>query len=636
MSGLLDFQQPIDCGSFTIYYPFEGRGPHRFTPDRLAVAMSPDGVPELRLQLYRGRNAMLPPSPYGVLQLRLQLHSPVEQAAKQLAARHSGSRLEPAAFAGDGFLRLHTPLGVKLPPALSEPIRLAWNGLAHARCLLRLTTDEAMLLKRLLQDETMPVQAQAEFELAGIAPRLPLRVRVHTAPFRAALAAWTDADGRIARGELVKRFAAAAMDWTTIGLELRGDVNEAIGTELAETLADWVRTRYGVFAASPVADGQGYMALRVQAAGTDELDRLEWDLSQPLETWRPLVLQLQPFDEARRLIREAGIESIVPPSIVVPPLPHGVHMIDVDTSIPADRPGVAAIGVTLRAAPRPPARPQAVTVSAELAPPADTAAIRLQLSPAEPLAYTYSTFVIVEHAAGAHQLDGPELPAGEDRLYLKPDAFPVRFVPQGAQPSLLETADVHGRCRWTESDGKEIVVAFPLSADRPEAAVPLPLDAAATTVEYELREREGNGVLRLPPAPLEPRLLGLHSWPEYGAHEVVVEWKLPPKEESQLGPGLESGLEPTSTPGLPFSSPRSDRLLALELLPEDRLETKASVIVLALTLDQPRKSFTYFAASPFRAGYRYRRRASASSPSPPEAWSDLRSPFEPLLIQEGE
>lgn len=593
-----DFQQSIPCGESRIYYPFEGRGPHVFTPDSLDVATGPDGLPDMRLQLYRGQNPMLPPQPYGVLQLRLTPHNPIEAATARLRELHAGATLEPAIFAG-GCMRLQAPDGVELPAEARHPIPLAWNGLTNARVLLRLSAEGAQLMKSLIQDETLPLQAQAELELAGIAPRLPLRVHLDPARFRTAMAARLDSDGRIARDELVSEFCG---DLSGLGLELEGVASAPDPMELAETLADWVRARFGAFAAAPKADGRGYMALTwMDDSGTG---RAEWDLSQPLYSWRPLVLPLRPFEAARQVIRTAGTQAIVPPPIIVPPLPTGMYQVDVSTNIPEVRPGVAAIGVTLRAPPRPPSRPQAVVASAELIPPTDATSIRLKLSPTERLDYTYATFVILEDSRGAVQLDGREVAASGDRLYLTPDDFPVRFVPQAADRSLLELASVHGLCRWVE-DGATASLVFELDQDRPEVAVPLPVHAAEATVEFEFRSREGDRTLRSGPGPLEPRLLGLHSFPEFGSHEVVVE----------------------------LDGPAAESLVAIDLLPENRPETADAIVVLALTPDRPRKTFTYYASSPFQAGYRYRRHAG--SDGVPGPWSDVQSPFERLLVRGG-
>lgn len=593
----LDFQQSKACEGAQIYYPFEGRGAYVFTPDDLEVAARPDGLPDLLLQLYRGQNPALPPQPYGILHLRLNLHYPLEAASAWLHERHPGARLEPAIFAG-GYLRMYAQAGVDMPPEAGRPIPLAWNGLANARLLKRLSALEAQFLRDLLQEETLPWAAQVELELAGMAPRLPLRVRIDLARFREALVALMDSDNRIARNTLVHLFSG---DPVQLGLEVEGTVSDA--EELAETLADWTQARFGSFTAAPSADGLGYMALALNPVFGLEGGVAEWDLSQPLETWRPIVLSFSPFEAARQAVRTAGMDVIAPPPIIVPPLATGMFQVDISANIPAGRHGVMAVGVMLKAAPRPPLRPQTVTASAELLPPADTAAVRIKLSPAEPLTYTYSTFVIVDHSNGILQLDGNEVAGGGEHLLLAPNDFPVRFIPQAADKELLELAEVCGRCLWLE-EGAPVSLPFSLGLDRHELALPLPLSATDAAVEYEFLPRDGGRPLRLGPFPLEPRRLGLHSFPEYGSHQVTVE--------------------------LADAWNAAAPLIAVDLLPEDRPETAAAITVLVLTPDQPRKVFVYFAASPFHSGYLFRRHAGpGGAPGP---WSEVQSPFERLVL----
>ncbi|RIE03592.1 hypothetical protein [Cohnella faecalis] len=86
--AVLDFQQPIRGNGYPIYYPFEGRGAHLLTPDKLSPAVRPGGLPDVQLQFYRGSNPMLPPQPYGLLDIRLEARYPFEEALVKLRELH--------------------------------------------------------------------------------------------------------------------------------------------------------------------------------------------------------------------------------------------------------------------------------------------------------------------------------------------------------------------------------------------------------------------------------------------------------------------------------------------------------------------------------------------------------------------
>lgn len=591
--AVLDFQQPIVGDGYSIYYPFEGRGAHLLTPDKLQPAVHPDGVPDVRLQLYRGSNPMLPPQPYGVLDMRLETHYPFEEALAALRETHPQSRIEPAYLTG-GCLRLLASGDADWPEEACRPVPLHANGYAGARFLVRLSLEGAQFMKELLVRDSLPVRAQAELELTGIAPRLPVKVAFDPMQLHRQLAELADEAGLVSRRALIRFFSEQP---ASIGLTVVGEPG-SFG-ELADTMADWVRSRYGTFAAAPVADGLGYLALNVPNSGSG---KEEWDLSQPMTTWRTMVVSLEPFRAARQAIASAGPEAIVPPPVIVPPLAAGFHQVDISANIQEPGPGVSAVGVTLRAAPHPPARPQAVTVSTELSPSLGSTFVRLKLSPREPLAYTFSTFVITENSQGIRQLDGPEMAGSGERLSLKPDSFPVRFVPVVVRQELLELATIHGRCEWLEADHTTASTAFVLDRDRPKLAVAIPATAANATFAFDIRSAEGDRSLQLGPLPAEPLLVGLHLFPEYGPQQVSIELA----ESSSL------------------------TLAAIDLLPENREETSEAVTVLALTSNQPKKLWSYLASSPFYPGFRYRKHAGAGES--PEPWSEIQSPFERLVL----
>ena len=608
LQGLPDFQGPIRGEGFQIFYPYEGVGNHIVTPERLEVAKRSDGRLDFVLQFFRGQNPSLPPASYGVLDLRAQPQYSLEAALIALRGRHPQAMIDPAAFS-TGYLRLYPQRDMgEFPADLRAPIPLAWNGLTTARYILRLSLDSALLLKGALQGDMLPLVALAEMEMAGVAPRLPLRVRFDPATLLAAMVRLADEERKVARDALLTYFA---QDPAFLLLELDGSTLEPV--EFAETITDWVRVRFGSFVASPAEDGKPHMVL----ASPDGIGSgtFEWDLSRPLQTWRPLVLILHPLEAARQVVQEHGLEAVVPPPTIVPPIPTGVFEVSVSANIPDQRPGVLSLGVTLRAAPKPPFRPQVVIQSAELSPPDDAAQILLRLSPAEELTYAYSTFVILNDSGGIRQVDGPEIAHSGVRLKLSPEDFPLNFVPVEANPELLDLAVVHGLCRWAENGAqisrpgrhrlsqlRMVEQAFEIDRDRPAVGLPVPRDAADATLHIEARAREDGKTLSLGPMPAKPLQLGLHSFPEYGPHLIPIECT--------------------------FAAGQS--LVAIELLPEARPDEAEAITVVALTRAQPRKEWGYLASSPFRAGYRYRLHAGFEAAVAP--WSEIRSPFDPLTL----
>jgi hypothetical protein len=286
-------------------------------------------------------------------------------------------------------------------------------------------------------------------------------------------------------------------------------------------------------------------------------------------------------------------------------VPTGSLPVTVSANLPGRLAGVAALGVTLRVAPRPPMRPRAEVRTVELPPPAFLAETYLALSPAEPPEYTFSAFVITEHAQGAAQLQGPERPHQGGRINLAPEDFPAVFLPIEASQSLLELCTLTGAVHYNEA-GDLREVPFELARDGPALCLALPGETREAWIELCALPAAGQQIA-IGPLPARPALIGLHSFAEYGPHTIRV----------AIDP---ISLENETTPAL----------VAVELWPAGLPEAPESISVVVLTPAQPEKTWTYLAESPFQAGYRYRLAPAPGQALP--AWSEVRSPFEDLVI----
>jgi hypothetical protein len=592
LQGLPDFHEPIQGDGFQIFYPFEGVGSFTLAPARLEVAERADGRPDFLLQLIRSETPSLPPEPHGVLDMHVQPRYPLDDGLARLRSEHPQALLAPALFSS-GFMRMRPQEDTgDLPADMRIPMPLAWNGLAAARSTMRLSLTSALLLRGALQGDTLALIALVELEICGVAARLPIQVGFDPNSLLTALLALGNTQRQVARSEIVRYFR---QDLTALPLEVNGEVQN--GVELAETLTDWVRSRFGIFCAAPDESGQPFMALPDPA--TIGTGHFQWDLSQPMQTFRPLALMLHPLDAGRQLVQDLGIAAAVPDPIIVPPVRTGIFEVIATANLPNQRPGVAAVGVTVRAAPFMPFRPQAVVKTVLLAPPQDMETIYLQLSPREQLEYTFSTFVVL--ATGQQFSTSVAVPHRGARLDLTPDDFPVQFIVLDADRSLLTLGDVHGTLRWT-TEGVNSRQDFELTLAQPALALPLPRDMNAAELEIQAQSRDGDKILSLGPLPAKAMHLGLHLFPEYGPHHIPV--------ECMFGDGPD--------------------VVLIELLPEGRADAVDQRELLFLTRDQPRKSWSYLAQSPFAAGYRYRLHANSDDDVPP--WSELRSPFETLTL----
>ncbi|GAP95157.1 hypothetical protein [Leptolyngbya sp. NIES-2104] len=573
LQGLPDFHNPIQFEQGWIFYPYENAGNCFVLPNAIDIGNTND-KPDFNLILVRGQNPILPPKPHGLLEFRLRTNYPLTEALDAIRTKQSDATIQPVIFRA-GFLRLYAD---EIPNDLKAPIPLAWNGLTSARYGLTVSDLTAIELKGALTNNVLKLMARAEMEMIGVAPRLPIQVRFDPAVLIDRLATLGDAQRQIACEEITTFFRS-----NLLPLEIIGDSSNL---EFAETMTDWVRAQFGTLIPSPNNDGRAYIKLASVSSG-----HYEWDLSQPLQAYRTVILTLDPLASARRLVQEKGLSEVFQEAIVSP-IPTGSWSIAVSANLPDRRPGVLSISVCLKAAPVLPFRPQARVISSELLPPNDSANLLLRLSPNEPLNYTFSTTVVIQDINGVQQLNSEDFSHTGDRLYIRPNQFPVNFLMLDAARSIIAIAKVQGICRWQEGE-KSNAQWFDLDG---ELTLALPKTATNSTIELTAQSLDSSQTLKIAPFPAKNCQIGLHSFREYGAHQISI--------ECEFSEGL--------------------KIYAIELLPED----SPDINVLFFTPVQPVKVWSWFAKSPFKAGYRYRPRRD-----PAVEWSAVQSPFVPLKIQ---
>ncbi|MER3476418.1 MAG: hypothetical protein C4287_07505, partial [Leptolyngbya sp. ERB_1_2] len=318
----------------------------------------------------------------------------------------------------------------EIPEELKAPIALAWNGLTSARYGLTVSDLTATKLKGALTGNILKLMARAEMEMVGVAPRLPIRVRFDPAVLLERLATLGNTQRQVACEDITAFFRK---DLSLLPLEVTGETSNL---EFAETMTDWIRANFGTFIPSPNNDGRAYIALSSVSPGS-----YEWDLSQPLQAYRTVVLTLDPLASARQIVQTQGLSAVFQESIV-PPIPTGSWSISVSANLPDRRPNVLSISVCLKADPVFPYRPQARVVCSELLPPNDSAKLLLRLSPSEQPTYTFSTTVVLQDVNAVKQLNGEDISHTGQRLYIRPEQFPVNFITIEALRSLLELAKV--------------------------------------------------------------------------------------------------------------------------------------------------------------------------------------------------
>jgi len=554
-------------------------------PTALQIAQ-PHGVPDLRLAKFRPERADETPPPGGTIDFRLELTYELDAALTAARQTQADATVAPAG-ATAGYLRLALAApGSTQAPDMAElvaPVPVAWDGLDSGRFTLACSPEAATFFETALAGGTVALQSHAELEYGGVAARVPLQIGSD----RAALIA--EIDGRVGHERIVSR--AALLDLltkppasVTIVAGEWGD-----GSDVAAALADWIRARLASLAPAPTAGADTYLELQEAGHGS-----VAWDLSQPIVTWRALALEFDPLADVRRYVTDNGTRALVTETDV-PSIPTGLNMVSVRANLPAARPGLLEIGVTVEAPPRPPLRMQTSRATVMLIPPEDAGSPVLHLSPAEKLEYNSIAYAVPE---GADELQGPVVARSGPALGLQMDDFPVDFFVVRASAALLEACSAIG-LSFQRPAGQPATTAQ-LDLLHTSVAFSQPAGEGGATITAELRPRDAAPAVVLGPVPAQPWSLDLTSCPAYGPKQVQI--------------------------GVTFPPGTTD--YAVELLPELAPESPDRITAFDFTPQRVQRTYSYVSSSPFHGGYRWR---EYRSQLPFAAWS-LVAPDAPLAL----
>jgi hypothetical protein len=600
--GVPDFSQQLELPDFTLFPAGDGVNLFVYLPKRLSVAPAEGkgGGPDFSLELVFGQNPFQPPKPYGVLDFRLCSEPFTDAALEALRRDHPGAAVTPALFTS-GWLRI-----VKFADsgqvsdssgALATPVALASNGLDGTRYVRRLSLDEFNIAKSFLQQAVLSYTAWAEMVIEGLTESLPASLEFQPAALRAALRQQADSQGRLPIRQLVEFWM---QDKDSLPLTASEGFDSVERMRLARTLADWTLAEYAASVPSPSLPIQPTCQLSMSRT---QVELARWDLRQQRLVSRVALLQLNPFEAARQVASTAGLQSVVHET-VVPPLETGVVSLTVAANLPEALQGVLHLGVNLLALPTPPQRVQALSASLLFDDPKAKQTVNWRFSPVETASYQYTTFVYLREAGVIRRLDGAATQHSGPYLLLGVADFPLGFVPARASGLLLTQAVIKGVCVYTDSIKGATEFPFQLDANHPAMTVALPMTALPEAlIRLQACALGGTEVLFLGDLPPRGVRLDLPSFPQYGPHEVPIE--------------------------VEFDTGTS--LVALELLPLANSDHPEAATVLAFTPGQSRATWHYLAASPFQAGYQYRRQAGADEK--PLAWTSVGAPPEPLKLK---
>ena len=605
LQGYPDWGQSIRNINAEIVGPYEVGQTYSVAPRALGIATTPQGNPDIRLELVRGHSLA---SPYGLLDLRLQFQYPMENGL--ILARQQDSRATIVPWVPrSGFLRWIPRTVVEtISSEILQSIELRWNSLDQARYQLKLSQANALFLKSCLSEQFLPLMAIAEVELEGVLPRLPLTVKFNPSDVIAALLKLSDDQRRISCTRALEYFQRPIRE---LPIGLTGELHPEDVQAWSEAMVGRLRSHWGRSVPSPDA----LLTAHFQLISDIPNGQFTWNLEEATLGVRSQVLTLDGFELVSQYIQTQGLSAVVKET-EVPAFPTGVFPLTIAANLPSNRQGILRLGVNVRVPPKLPQRPQAVMVTTELKPPQDSVMTTLRLGVRDTLDYWASTFVILKDATGIQRFNAPETRHQSHHLMLYPDDFEIEFITIEADPDLLEFATIRATLRRPDR-GKWVIQSFDLGQDPMAIALPKTqsIDEASNqsnnqfsnessvTLEFELSSIDPNSpikTLKLGPMTAQDTQLSLYAFATYGPQTLIIQ-----------------------RPAHELSS------LTLELSADG--PNPQSSTILNLSPSQSIREWTWFSDSPFYGGYRYRLYRVAGKPVEP--WSTLQFPNQPLILQ---
>ncbi|RAJ96065.1 hypothetical protein LX87_03815 [Larkinella arboricola] len=586
--GLPDFSQVIGGENGIAYAPYQGIGDVSVIPLTLQVARQDDGKPAFFLELIRGVTPFSLPKPHGMIDLRLDVGS-VETSFLETVRNRWPERAMIKPSFNQGFFRFRS-LSDRVDNAgadLLAPVTMGGLLVSRLRYTRLLSLEALTAIKQALQEELLVLDAFAELEVKGVAPRLPATVEFNPGDLMRTVEPLLNPGRQMPVSRLVEFFRQDRSAFPFLSIQAEGPFTE---DEFGTTLADWIMARFGRFTPSPDDDPQPYWHL----PESSEQGRFIWKFSDPLETSRILTFQFDALAEARKLVQMAGLNTVYTER-VIPPLQTGFLRILVTHELPELPDSVLQVGVRFQAPPNPPHRLQAINKTVVFTPGQSSEVAELQFSPVERQEYSYAPFVVFRTAAGTQELTGESRLSADQHLRIRD--LPVTLVAIEAATDLLNEATLHGLYQW-EMAGNAKSMAFNLSASQPKTTLVVPAEVnGLPTCVVEAVAVDSDGRVQAEFYPNGSLRLDSFSFPGYGPHSVefVGQWKEP------------------------------DALIVLHCLPEEEPPEGSSPTVLTLTMDKPRKSWSWFADSMFHPGFRYRVLNGGGEELLP--WSEIQSPY---------
>ena len=590
LNGQLSFSQVLEGEDFIAFSSY-GEDKHVFViPSGLNIHTLPDGTPAFFLEAIRGITPFSQPKPYGLLEIQVAPAEITIEMSDRIRRDWTDAALYTPDFT-EGYLNFHL-IGEgndQLPEELSAPIPVSGLPLSRIRYVRKISLDSLDFIKQGLQNEILLLEARGVFMVKGLAKRIPVKIQFNPAELFEDLKSTVSlVEQKVPLSSLRNYFER---DLNKLPIKIVE--NEMVGSlDLSDILIDHFSTRY--FSLAPITSEQHEVHLLFPAKESFQPGDFRWDLSEHFMASRYFFFKLNPLQEARTLVLERGIDSLLRTSIVES-LPTGFLRLVIVHPFYHIPKGILRIGIKLEVPANPPVRTQAIHETVVFDDGQERKVVELRFSPGEEQHYAYTPFLIYHDTQGTHEINGETKRSFDQVLTIHMWEYPMSFIALSASPNILSQAHVIVSV-YRKGQEEVPMEPFDITPDKSAvlAAVPGNNDkevVCEVTARSLISSEEVTTVLH----PSQSIKIDLTSFPEYGTHEVTVKVV-----------NNKSGF------------------FAVDLLPASQEDLPQNKTTLTFMGDIKNRTWSWFSSSLFQAGFQYRIHTHGETPS---NWSDVISPF---------
>lgn len=593
-----DFQKPIISEGVQILYPYEGFGKHVLLPDSLKLAERDDRSPDFLLEYVKGSEKELLKS-YGILDFRVTPSYSTDKANRILKEKHPDATIEHS-YISSGKLVIYA-IGGKcdISDNLISPIPMIWNVNGVARLFFKISDSHAALIEESLKSHVFPFQAYAELMISGVSPRVPTTVAFNPKSVMDALESLGDENRIVKLSEVLKAFTDFVKDPSSKSLPIEISDKDCDFQDFSEAIVDRLIQRFCSYIIFPPPQGSLEPYISLPSKGKLQNGSFVWDLSEPQEVERAFVLSLAPLDAVKDWTNNHQDLDGIFKKIEVPKLKGGCLELTICSPQLFNKiNNLHMIEVRLTTPPNPPYRKQEKCKCITLTPQINSVIENLVFSISEKPIFSYQTF--------AHlKFFGDRIPGiikedySSSSLILGNEDLPIDIKNVEASSELLKVSTIQGSISWLDTENR--TVDFDLSTTEPSVRIAYP--KIVNDISYEIKATlldNSKSLMTTGKLSSRTKRFDLSSFAEYGSHKIEIECIFGEDKES----------------------------IQLDFMQED---SQGKTTTLHFASENPKKSWVYFASSPFFSGYKFREHRGQNQVQ--NDWSEIKSAFEKLVIE---